>query len=215
MLAVKEAEREHEKFPMLIGMLRPLSTAVANELLASNGFVIAMVLSDNTPWPVGYINDIRDMQNVISYFSGSEMIDDDNVGAFGFSGSGFSQVLLAMNDPRITALADIESAVYGEGLAEIFLSSDYYKTARLRVPFLHIYGKDLAKSDVKFEEFDKTKYSTVIICCSTSPVYITGMWPQKEEYPRQYSICVEMMSQVFRQVLSCQIFTFFIFLAQC
>ena len=49
MLAVKKAERVNEQFPLLIGMLRPLSTVVTNELLASNGYVIAMALSDNTP----------------------------------------------------------------------------------------------------------------------------------------------------------------------
>jgi len=37
-----------DKFPLLIGMLRPLSTIITNELLASNGYVVAMIKGDNT-----------------------------------------------------------------------------------------------------------------------------------------------------------------------
>ena len=44
MLAQADAEPEKEKFPLLIGMLRPLSTSVTNEMLASNGYVVAMTI---------------------------------------------------------------------------------------------------------------------------------------------------------------------------
>ncbi|MGZ5221931.1 MAG: CocE/NonD family hydrolase [Chitinophagaceae bacterium] len=159
MLASKEAAPATEKFPLLVGMLRPLSTTVTNELLASNGYVVAMVVSDGGRWPAGYISDITDMQKAITYLSRAYKIDPDHIGTFGFSGSGFSQLLLAMNDPRIAAYADIESALYGQGVADILSSSDYYDTDKLRVPFLHIYGRELAKSDVKFDDFLKSKYS--------------------------------------------------------
>ncbi|MEI9810949.1 MAG: hypothetical protein WDO16_25420 [Bacteroidota bacterium] len=46
MLARAVAIPLKEKFPLLIGMLRPLSTSVTNELLASNGYVVAMVKGD-------------------------------------------------------------------------------------------------------------------------------------------------------------------------
>jgi tetratricopeptide (TPR) repeat protein len=118
-----------------------------------------MVVSDGGRWPAGYISDISDMQKAIAYLNGSFKIDPDRIGTFGFSGSGFSQLLLAMNDPRIAAYADIESALYGQGVADILSSSDYYDTDKLRVPFLHVYGRELAKSDVKFDDFLKTKYS--------------------------------------------------------
>jgi len=160
MLASKAGEPLNGKFPLLLGMLRPLSTTVTNELLASNGYVVAMVVSNGGRWPAGFISDINDMQKAIAYLSRTFMVDPDFIGTFGFSGSGFSQLLLAMNDPRIAAYADIESALYGEGVAEVLSSSDYYNTDKLHVPFLHIYGKELAKSDVKFDDFLKTKYSS-------------------------------------------------------
>lgn len=159
LLAQKDAESLKEKFPLLIGMLRPLSTSVTNEMMASNGYVVAMVLTTSGRLPLGYIADVADMQEAITYINGMGMIDENSIGTYGFSGSGFSQVLLAMNDYRIGALADIESALYGEGIWEIFSSSNYYHASKLRAPFLHIYGKYLARRDEKFEEFYNKKYS--------------------------------------------------------
>jgi hypothetical protein len=48
MLAEMNAVPLEEKFPLLIGALRPLSTTITNELLASNGFVVAMVKVENS-----------------------------------------------------------------------------------------------------------------------------------------------------------------------
>jgi hypothetical protein len=159
MLAQKDAAAMPEKFPLLIGTLRPLSTSVTNELMASNGYVVAMIVSPGGRLPLGYIADVACMQRSIAYITGTGMIDENSIGAYGFSGSGFSQVLLAMSDSRIGALADIEIALYGEGIWKIFSSSNYYDASNLRVPFLHIYGKYLGLRDVSFEEFYNTKYS--------------------------------------------------------
>lgn len=158
-LGQKDAPHISQKFPLLIGMLRPLSTAITNEVLASNGYVVAMVLSTSGRLPAGYITDVTDMQYTIAHLTKSGMADAESIGTYGFSGSGFSQVLLAMSDPRIRALADIESALYGEGIWDIFSSSDLYNTANLRIPFLHIYGKELGKSDTHFEKFHDKKYA--------------------------------------------------------
>jgi dienelactone hydrolase len=159
LLAQKDAEPLKEKFPLLIGMLRPLSTSVANELMASNGYIVAMIVNSGGRIPLSYISDVADMQQAIAYLNRTATIDADNIGTYGFSGSGFSQVLLAMNDPRIKALADMESALYGEGIWALFSSSNYYNAANLRIPFLHIYGKELAKGDTHFAEFHKKKYA--------------------------------------------------------
>jgi tetratricopeptide (TPR) repeat protein len=100
------------------------------------------------------------MQQAIAHLKKSGMVNAENIGTFGFSGSGFSQVLLAMNDPRVAALADLESALYGEGIWDIFSSSDLYNAANLRIPFLHIYGKELGKGDTHFEQFHEKKYAS-------------------------------------------------------
>lgn len=159
LLAQRNAMHLNQKFPLLIGILRPFSTTITNELLASNGYVVAMVVGSSFRLPVGYIMDVEDMQHAIAYLVKSEIADGNNIGSYGFSGSGFSQVLLAMNDPRIRALADLESALYGDRIWEIFSSSDYYQAANLRIPFLHIYGRELAKGDTHFEKFHEKKYA--------------------------------------------------------
>lgn len=164
MLAQFGATPVGEKFPLLIGMLRPLSTSVTNELLASNGYVIAMVAQRDAgliaETNLTALNDLRDMQLAISHLVRNENIDANKIGTFGFSGSGFMQVLLAMNDYRIKALADIESGLYMEGLFQALSSSDYYIPSKLRAPFLHIFSRDLSKQEKYIAEFEnKTKFA--------------------------------------------------------
>jgi hypothetical protein len=151
-----------EKFPLLIGELRPLSTSVTNELLASNGYVVAMIAPNNifASFPVSGLTDIPDMQFAINYLQNNTGIDEHKIGTFGFSGSGFSQVLFAMYDYRIKALADIESGVYMNGLFQAFSVSNYYDPSKLRVPFLHIFSRDLSKEEKYIDEFgNKTKFA--------------------------------------------------------
>lgn len=161
MLAQTEATPVNNKFPLLIGMLRPVSTSITNELLASNGYVVAMVKDANSgSFAEGALTDIPDMQQAISYLVKTMSVDETEIGTFGFSGSGFSQVLFAMHDYRIKAVADIESGIYMEGLFQSFSSSNFYNPSKLRMPFLHIFSRDLSKEEKYLEDFEtKTKYS--------------------------------------------------------
>lgn len=159
MLARTDAVPRKEKFPLLIGMLRPLSTTVTNEMLASNGYVVAMVKGGATGSFSQALAEIPDMQHVLTYLRKNEIGDFNYTGAFGFSGSGFAQVLFTMYDYRIRALADIESGLYMEGLFQILSTSDYYDPSKLRVPFLHIFSRDLSKQEKYIDEFEKkTKF---------------------------------------------------------
>jgi len=215
LLAQKDAEPLKEKFPLLIGMLRPLSTSVTNEMMASNGYVVAMVLTTSGRLPLGYIADVADMQQAITYINRMGMIDENSIGTYGFSGSGFSQVLLAMNDYRIGALADIESALYGEGIWDIFSSSNYYHASKLRVPFLHIYGKYLARRDVKSDEFYNLKYShRYHLLLNQSHLH---HWDVATEGRASTTVLHVrgIKNRVLKQVLSYLIFTCCIFLIPC
>ncbi len=159
MLAEMNAEAAPGKFPLLIGTLRDLSTSITNEFLASNGYIIAMTRSQNaSSFVEAALNDIPDMRFAISYLLKNKNASDD-IGTFGFSGSGFSQVLFAMNDYRIKALADIESGIYMDGLFQALSASNYYNPAKLRVPFLHIFSRDLSQQEKYIDEFEKkTKF---------------------------------------------------------
>lgn len=162
LLARNEATPLAERFPLLVGTLRPLSTSVTNELLASNGYVVAMVTagetSEATPM-LNYLQEVRDMQLAMAHLQRAGQTDDARVGTFGFSGSGLTPVLLAMHDQRIGALADLESAIYGEGILDWLARSNFYDARQLQVPFLHIYGKRLGSADAHFDEFHRKIYS--------------------------------------------------------
>jgi hypothetical protein len=161
MLAQADAEPVKEKFPLLVGMLRPLSTSITNEMLASNGYVVAMIQQDNfSSFALATLDAIPDMRFVMAYLEKNAGIDKDKIGTFGFSGSGFSQVLFAMNDYHIKAVADIESGIYMDNLFQNFSASDYYTPSKLRVPFLHIFSRDLSKQEKFIDEFEtKTKFA--------------------------------------------------------
>ncbi|MFN8346685.1 MAG: hypothetical protein U0X91_16910 [Spirosomataceae bacterium] len=156
MLAQMEATPVNNKFPLLIGTLRPLSTSITNEVLASNGYVVAMVKdSDADSFAEGALSDIPDMQQAIAYLVKNTSADAAKIGVFGFSGSGFSPVLFSMNDSRIKAVADIESGIYMEGLFQNFSASNFYNPRKLRIPFLHIFSRDLSKQEKYIDEFEK------------------------------------------------------------
>ena len=154
MLAQSGATAIKGPWPLLIGILRPLSTAITNEILASNGFVVAMISSGiNGSFAEAALFNIQDMRFAIASLQKEGMINED-IGAFGFSGSGFSQVLFAMSDFRVKALADIESGIYMDELFQALALSNYYNPAKLRVPFLHIFSLDLSKQEKYFSEFE-------------------------------------------------------------
>jgi len=161
MLAQPEAIPLREKFPLLIGILRSLSTSVTNELLASNGYVVAMINSEDADtFSRSALLEIPDMQFALNYLKRIEGIDMNTIGTFGFSGSGFSQVLFSMYDYRVKAVADIESGIYMDVLYQSFSASNYYDPAKLQVPFLHIFSCDLSKQEKYIADFEqKTKFS--------------------------------------------------------
>ena len=161
MLAHADADALNAKFPLLVGMLRPLSTSIINEILASNGFIVAMVQQENSSsFALSTLEAIPDMRFLIAYLEKRNGINIDQIGTYGFSGSGFSQVLFAMKDYRIKAVADIESGIYMDGLFQDFSASNYYIPSKLRAPFLHIFSRDLSSQEKFINEFEiKTNFA--------------------------------------------------------
>jgi tetratricopeptide (TPR) repeat protein len=159
MLAIPDAKPVPQKFPLLIGMLRPFSTSLTNEVLASNGYVVAMVSSpSNSSFSNSALGQIPDMQLAMRQLG--THFDGSRIGVFGFSGSGFIPVLFGMFDLHVKALADLESGIYMDGLYEALAESNYYQPAQLRIPFLHIFSRDLSKQEKYLDELErKTQYS--------------------------------------------------------
>jgi dienelactone hydrolase len=163
--AYKNASNLSTKFPLLLGMLRPYSTVLTNEMLASYGYVVAMIQLfpqprlDAIEYMRSYPDQVFDLQIVMNYLIKLGIVEASQVGAFGFSGAGFAQMLWAMNDSRVKAFADIESAIYAEGFWERFSVSNLYDANKMKIPFLHLYGKDLSEGEKRISEFEKKKYA--------------------------------------------------------
>lgn len=155
LLAKPEAEPIAERGVLLIGSLRPFSTTVTCEVLASNGYTVLMIWnSEFGGFREAAVDQVPDMKVATSWAGRHLNVDPDNVGTWGFSGSGFIPILFGMNDPRVNAMADMESAIFAIDVRD----SDFY-SLRFTIPFLHIYNKELAQRDTHFSEFSKMKFS--------------------------------------------------------
>jgi hypothetical protein len=164
LLARKNAMAAAGKYPLLVGTLRPFSTSITNEFLASHGFIVIMVCPGNSPSTLrtsslGYIDDVQDMREAIRLGVQRLNANENVIGTFGFSGSGFAQILFAMGDFHPSAVADLESGIYMDGLWQTLSASDYYNPEKLRIPFLHIFSRDLSKQEKYFDEYNRAKFS--------------------------------------------------------
>ena len=163
LLARRDAEPAAGRFPLLIGMLRPLSTTVTNEYLASHGYVVAMVhgapptaTDAGAGLEVGY----RDMEFAIPEVRKQPFVDARALAALGFSGAGFSQILLAMRHPQVQAVCDLESAIFDDNIMWSLVRGYGYDVAALRVPFLHTYSVPLSARENRIADFERMRYST-------------------------------------------------------
>ena len=163
LLAARDAAPAAGRFPLLVGHLREFSTTVTNEYLASHGYVVAMARTPREPDPpvsgAGLEIGVRDMEAAIPALRALPYVDQAALGTFGFSGNGFSQILLAMRHPDIDAVCDLESAIFDSRMMWPLSTGWGYDVAALRVPFLHTYGAELAKRENRIGDFEKMRYS--------------------------------------------------------
>ena len=163
LLAQRDVPPASGRFPLVIGQLRPTSTAITNEYLASHGYVVAMTfgLSRVEPRDPGAGLEIayRDMEFAIPQLRTLPYVDPVALAALGFSGAGFSQILLAMRHPDVRAVCDLESAIFDDRLMWPLARGWGYDVAALRVPFLHTYSVPLSKLESRIGDFEAMRYS--------------------------------------------------------
>jgi hypothetical protein len=102
----------------------------------------------------------RDMEFAIPQLRQLSYVDPSAVAALGFSGAGFSQILLAMRHPDVMAVCDLESAIFDDRLMWPLWRGWGYDVAALRVPFLHTYGVPLSARENRIGDFEKMRYAT-------------------------------------------------------
>ena len=162
LLARRNVAAATGRFPLIVGELRPFSTTITNEYLASHGYVIAMVrgMSPDIPDPgAGLEIALRDMEFIVPEMRKRQDVDPGKLAALGFSGSGFSQILFAMRHPDVDAVSDLESAIFTNSVFWPLSGGWGYDVAALRVPFLHLYSVPLSRGDNRFADFEAMRYS--------------------------------------------------------
>lgn len=160
--ARKTATLPKTKLPLILGMLRPFSTTNTCELLASHGYVIAMISQvedfapdDSSNWNRQMRTELELYDGVIDQLAADGVIDKSKVGLFGFSGSGFSQAFYAMQSRRPKCIALFESGLFEKYLFDAVKNSGLYRPEKLKIPFLYFYNAyNDAKAQYRFE-FDK------------------------------------------------------------
>jgi hypothetical protein len=164
LLSRRDAPPAAGRFPLIIGQLRPLSTQITNEYLTSHGYVVAMTFGDPIPEPrdAGSALEIayRDMEFAIPELRKLPYVHPQSLAALGFSGAGFSQILLAMRHPEVQAVCDLESAIFDDRIRWSLSRGFGYDPGALRVPFLHTYSLPLSKLESRIADFEGMRYST-------------------------------------------------------
>jgi hypothetical protein len=164
LLARRDGPAAPGRYPLVIGMLRPLSTTLTNEYLASHGYVVAMVDGEEarnyTDAGPALEEGVRDMEFAIAALRARPNVDAASLAALGFSGSGFSQILLAMRHPDVDAVCDLESAIFDDRVMFALKHGWGYDLGALRVPFLHTYSVPLSKLENTIADFEGMRYST-------------------------------------------------------
>jgi hypothetical protein len=164
LLSRLEAPAASGRFPLIIGALRPLSTAITSELLASHGYVVAMVDGERGADPedagAGLEVQLRDMEFAIPELRRRPFVHGSALAALGFSGSGFSQLLLAMRHPDMLAVCDLESAIFDDRMMWPLSRGWGYSVSALRVPFLHTYSVPLSRRENRIADFEAMRYAT-------------------------------------------------------
>jgi tetratricopeptide (TPR) repeat protein len=164
MLASRGAPPAGGRFPLVVGQLRPFSTTLTVEYLASHGYVVAMTHGEEvagvTDPGAGLEIALRDMEFAIAELRRRPDVDPAALAALGFSGAGFSQILLAMRHPDVDAVCDLESAIFDDRMMWPLARGWGYDPAAMRVPFLHVYGVPLSKLETRIADFEAMRYST-------------------------------------------------------
>jgi hypothetical protein len=161
-LARREAPPAPGPFPLIVGQLRPFATTIVNEHLASHGYVVAMVSGTSPSTPdagAGLEVAVRDMELAIADLRTRAWVHPTSLATLGFSGAGFSQLLLAMRHPDVQAVCDLESAIFDDRVMWPLSRGWGYDVAALRVPFLHTYGVPLSARENRRADFEAMRYA--------------------------------------------------------
>lgn len=159
-LAKRKSEAQAGSFPLIVAVGGSLSNAVTCELLASNGYIVAVAApAGDTRGAVGLEALARDLEFVISEMRGFPNVDKYKLGAFGFSFAGMPAYSLAMRNQDVDAIVAMESGIFMDQFAGNVRQSAYYDLTQVRIPFLHMFRRAESERDERLTDFNALRYS--------------------------------------------------------
>jgi tetratricopeptide (TPR) repeat protein len=156
--ASRDAAPALGRFPLIIGMHRPVSLVITGEHLASHGYVVAYV--DRQPREAliadGLVREalilaeyVRDMEVAIARLRQEPNVDPARLGAQGFSGDGLAQMLLAMRHPDVDAVSLLETGWLSPAQVSSFQRATAYDPLALRAALFYAYSENLGRNSLE------------------------------------------------------------------
>lgn len=162
LIAVLNAPATTGSFPLIVGNNGARIHAVANEYLASHGYIVAAVgpLEHPATTPVEQTEwSARNVEFAIGWLRAFPHADPERLGIMGFSGAGFGPYIAAMRHSDVDAVVAIESGLYMAQFADGITQHPSYAATKLRVPFLHMFRAAASRADEDLAEFRKLRHA--------------------------------------------------------
>jgi hypothetical protein len=163
--AVRDAARAEGKFPVVVILGGPWYLSTTAEFLASHGYLVVAcvrfqdVRSEIPPLDFRWFmeNSVRDAEWALAELHRDPATDMSNITALGHGGGGLQALLLGMRDRQVTAVANIDAAIFSERTNPDQLI--FYDPLLLRVPYLYVLTADTMHQSDQFAGFEKMKFS--------------------------------------------------------
>jgi pimeloyl-ACP methyl ester carboxylesterase len=163
--AVRGQVRSEGKFPVVVILGGPWYLSTTAEFLASHGYLAVACVrfrdgrteipASDFRWSVE--NSVRDAEWALAELRGDPSADMENVTALGHGAGGLQAMLLGMRDRQVTAVANIDAAIFSSRTNPEQLI--FYDPRLMRIPYLNILTADTKSQSDRYVDFEKMKFS--------------------------------------------------------
>lgn len=147
--SIKNNEPAQGKFPLIVlgqGLYyeSPLSNFILCEYLASHGFIVVTsplvgnyyrLVNIN---PVDLETQIRDMEYLISVANELSIVDEGNIGVWGYDLGGISGLIFCMRHPEVKAFLSLDCSILAPHYSGLPNTHPNYNEDLFTIPWMHI-----------------------------------------------------------------------------
>ena len=152
------------RFPLIVyAHIAPSGNNIMCEYLASHGYIVATI-----PWKgtweynldvglTGVETQIKDVEFVIGLLRREPNVDGQKIATIGMSFGAISTLGLQSRNSDVDALISLDGGIGSAFGAAVVQRTPYYNLSRISAPVLHLYGSNVAGTDLTF--LNSLKYS--------------------------------------------------------